>query len=597
MLPEVPLHRSLLFRLLLTSVVIAVCSVAATAWLAVQTTTRAVTEARGHVLSEDTDILRRLSGFAATHRRWDGVQGIVTELSRTTGRRISLTTTRGVVIADSASQDVRPSTQASAIVDPLHVDTYTSPGAQLGGIDPRAVGPYLLSEAERKHLRTLADKRLACLRSQGLDGDIEETPSGRPSVTSADQVPWECADGKLNTPTPGELAALNELNEFFQSCLGSPDAFLSLPGSERDSYVHSKRIDDKYDDKYDEKARNCADEARRRQLGPYVAPVAELYLADVSRSDPRFDLSTANKIKVIGVTGLILALTIAITSVVAVRLVRPLRVLAAAAQRPADQHIRVPVTTRDETGYLAAAFNEFTARRERLEEQRKAMVSDIAHELRTPLTNIRGWLEVTRDGIAEPDPELLAGLHEEALLLQRVVDDLQDLAAADAGTLKLHRELLSAGELLAHVAAAHGAQAEASGITLLKQVPDDVQLEADPVRMRQIVGNLVSNAFRHTSAGGTITLTAEQTDDHVLLAVRDTGSGIAPEDLPHIFDRFWRAEKSRSRRTGGSGLGLAIVRHLVTAHGGTVTATSDPGVETVFALHLPKPRRAERHRA
>ncbi|GED88409.1 sensor histidine kinase [Streptomyces sp. 6-11-2] len=122
-------------------------------------------------------------------------------------------------------------------------------------------------------------------------------------------------------------------------------------------------------------------------------------------------------------------------------------------------------------------------------------------------------------------------------------------------------------------------------------------MEADPVRIRQIMGNLVSNALRHTSAGGTITLTAGQTDDHVLLTVRDTGSGIAPEDLPHIFDRFWRAEKSRSRRTGGSGLGLAIVRHLVTAHGGTVTATSDPGVETVFTLHLPKPRRAERHGA
>ncbi|AJE44317.1 sensor histidine kinase [Streptomyces nodosus] len=592
MLPEVPLHRSLLFRLLLTSVVIAVCSVAATAWLAVQTTTRAVTEARGHVLSEDTDILRRLSGFAATHPRWDGVQSVVTELSRTTGRRISLTTTGGDVIADSASQGVRPSTQASAIVDPLHVDTYTSPGAQLGGIDPRAVGPYLLSDSERAQLRTLADERLACLRKQGLDGDIEETPSGRPRVNSAAEVPWQCADGKLNTPTSGELAALNELNKFFQTCLGSHDAFLSLPGSEREAYVHSKRIDEKYD----EKARNCADESRRRQLGPYVAPAAELYLGDVSRSDPRFDLSTANKIKVIGVTGLILVLTIAITSVVAVRLVRPLRVLAAAAQHPADQHIRVPVTTRDETGYLAAAFNEFTARRERLEAQRKAMVSDIAHELRTPLTNIRGWLEVTRDGIVEPDPALIASLHEEALLLQRVVDDLQDLAAADAGTLKLHRELLSAGELLSHVAAAHGAQAEASGITLLQQVPDGVQLDADPVRMRQIVGNLVSNAIRHTPAGGTITLTAEQTDDHVLLTVRDTGSGIAPGDLPHIFDRFWRSEKSRSRRTGGSGLGLAIVRHLVTAHGGTVTAMSDPGVETAFTLNLPNPQRAEQHR-
>ncbi len=139
------------------------------------------------------------------------------------------------------------------------------------------------------------------------------------------------------------------------------------------------------------------------------------------------------------------------TAVVATRLVRPLRALTEAAQQPPELHVRVPVRTRDETGILAEAFNDLTERRERMEAQRKAMVSDIAHELRSPLTNIRGWLEVTRDGFVEPDPALLGSLHEEAMVLQRVIDDLQDLAAADAGTLRLHREPVPVEDLVDQV--------------------------------------------------------------------------------------------------------------------------------------------------
>ncbi|WP_406178300.1 ATP-binding protein [Streptomyces sp. NBC_00996] len=236
---------------------------------------------------------------------------------------------------------------------------------------------------------------------------------------------------------------------------------------------------------------------------------------------------------------------------------------------------------------LAVAFNELTERRERMEAQRKAMVTDIAHELRTPLTNIRGWLEVTRDGIVDPDPELLASLHEEAVVLQRVIDDLQDLAAGDAGALKLHRGEVRADELLEQVAAAHRVGAEAAGIRLLTSADGTPWLDADPVRMRQALGNLVSNAIRHTPADGTITLSVRGRDGQVVFEVADTGTGIAPEDLPSVFDRFWRAEKSRSRRTGGSGLGLPIVRQLVAAHGGTVTVNSEPGVGSVFTLRLP----------
>lgn len=577
-------------RLLFTSMAIAAVSVGATAWLAVETTTRAIQEERGQVLSDDTDILRQLGGFAATHADWDGVQTLVRTLSRTTDRRIALTTETGLTIADSAAPGTALPARASATVEPLNTDTYTEPGAQLAGIDPRAVGPYLLPPAERAQVKTLAEKRLACMRRYGSDGSSSQSPSGRTVVTSDGgeaTVPLQCADGELNTPTRTEMKALDELNALIVSCpdleqgKGTPLAGAGIdliPGFDTPASDSGRPLG---------QTQSCVDSARRTQLDPYVAPRARLFLGSLGRQPTGFNLSPANKAKIVGVTGLVLAVTVAMTAVVAIRLVRPLRALTAAAQQPPQRHARVAVTTKDETGYLAAAFNDLTARREQLEAQRKAMVSDIAHELRTPLTNIRGWLEVTRDGLLPPDPDLIASLHDEALLLQHIIDDLQDLAAVDAGTLRLHREPVGVDELVAQVVSAHRSRAEAAGIRLRTRTTPGLWLDADPVRMRQALGNLVANALRHTPADGTVTLTARQAGDLAVLTVEDTGGGIAPEDLPHVFERFWRAEKSRSRRTGGSGLGLSIVRQLVEAHGGTVTADSPPGAGAAFTVRLP----------
>ncbi|WP_151476310.1 sensor histidine kinase [Streptomyces albicerus] len=597
----IPLRKRLLVRLLITSVLIAMCSVAATAWLAVETTTRAIQEEQGQVLAEDMDILRQLSGYAATHRDWSGVERTVRTLSEKTGRRIALTSPDGTAIADSATRRTALPPRAAATLDPLHTDTFTEPGAQLSGIDPRAVGPYRLPLAERRRVAKLAMVRQQCFERNGIETAVAQTPSGRSVLTDADgtvaagYVPMECADGKLNTPTPTEKKALTEVETRAKTCLERADADLVAPPRVKFEFTESAvrpdfgpgRTTKGGRDAADRQMEECIDEARRQQLAPYVAPAAELFLGHGDSAVPRFDMSAANKAKVTGVAGLVLALTVAVTALVATRLVRPLRALTHAAQQPPEQHVRVPVTTQDETGILAVAFNELTERRERMEAQRKAMVSDIAHELRTPLTNIRGWLEVTRDGIVDPDPDLLASLHEEAMVLQRVIDDLQDLAAADAGTLRLHREPVRADELLEQVVAAHRVGAEAAGVHLVTAVDGTPWLDADPVRMRQALGNLVSNAIRHTPADGTITLSARGEEGQVLFEVADTGSGIAAEDLPSVFDRFWRAEKSRSRRTGGSGLGLAIVRQLVTAHGGTVTVTSEPGVGSVFTLRLP----------
>ncbi|WP_427168181.1 HAMP domain-containing sensor histidine kinase [Streptomyces sp. C1-1] len=597
---RIPLRKRLLVRLLFASALIAVCSVAATTWLAVETTTRALREEQGQDLADDMKILAELSGYAATHPDWKGVQSLVDRLATRTGRRIALTTTDRALIADSARKGTALPLGAAATVDPLHTDTYTQSGAQLRGVDPRAVGPYRLTAGERAEQDALTRKLRLCFTRYGIDTKIVHIPSGRAVLLDPDgkdasqSLPEECGYG-LNTPVRTERKALDALSDAALACLREngwgKGARLYLFVNPTGKDPLSRYVIGKYAGTGDVKdlktVQACTDNALRAQLDPYVAPVADLYLGGDETTPPRFDMSPANKAKIVGVVGLVLAVTVAVTAVVATRLVRPLRALTAAAQQPPELHVRVPVTTRDETGILAEAFNDLTERRERLEEQRKAMVSDIAHELRSPLTNIRGWLEVTRDGVVDPDPALLGSLHEESLVLQRIIDDLQDLAAADAGTLRLHREPVRAEELLDQVAAAHRVAAGAADVEVRTDVEGDPWLDADPVRMRQALGNLVSNALRHTPAGGTVTVAARRDGDDVVFTVTDTGSGIAADDLPHVFERFWRAEKSRSRRTGGSGLGLPIVRHLVAAHGGTATAQSEPGRGAAFTLRLP----------
>ncbi|MFE6281041.1 sensor histidine kinase [Streptomyces sp. NPDC057877] len=614
----VPLRKRLLVRLLIASVLIAACSVAATAWLVVETTTRALREEQGQALADDMDILARLSGYAATHADWSEVGPVVRALSERTGRRIALTTADRVLIADSAPPGTPLAPRAAATVDPLRTDTHTEAGAQRSGVDPRVVGPYLLPAHERARLDELARERQRCMARNGVRATVVRAPSGRPVLTddsgaAAPAVPDECADGKLNTLTATEDKAVADLRRRAHDCLErhgldadpraatlvdlyaadvlAADVLLTDGYGVRakfSSFLRGDELTGPGGEQLVRQGQRCFDSARRAQLDPYVAPVAQLHLGGGATTEVRFDMSRANKAKVVGVAGLVLAVTVAVTAAVATRLVRPLRALTEAVRQSPDRQVRVPVSTRDETGILAEAFNDLTDRRARLEAQRKAMVSDIAHELRSPLTNIRGWLEVTRDGVVDPDPHLLAALHDEALVLQRVIDDLRDLADADAGTLRLHREPVRAADLLDQTAAAHRVAAEAAGVALrTRTAPGARWLDADPVRMRQAVGNLVTNALRHTPPGGTVTLSARPDGDAVVLEVADTGSGIAAEDLPYLFDRFWRAEKSRSRRTGGSGLGLPIVRHLLAAHGGTVDVTSTPGTGSVFTLRLP----------
>lgn len=249
---------------------------------------------------------------------------------------------------------------------------------------------------------------------------------------------------------------------------------------------------------------------------------------------------------------------------------------------------RVNIRTRDELGILAHTFNEMSANLSRANQLRKQMTADIAHDLRTPLTVIAGYLEALRDGTLKPTPERFRVMAEEVSMLNRLIEDLRMLSLADAGELKLMRSLITPAELLQRVAAAFQESAAASSITLTAQAsPDIPEIAIDNERMVQVLGNLVVNALRHTPSGGIVTLHALSTADSITLRVSDTGSGIEPDDLPRIFDRFYRADPSRQSDSGESGLGLAIARSIVEAHGGTIAAESTVGLGTTITITLP----------
>jgi signal transduction histidine kinase len=272
------------------------------------------------------------------------------------------------------------------------------------------------------------------------------------------------------------------------------------------------------------------------------------------------------------------------------RALAPVETLTAAARRmeAGDLSQRVEVTSQDEIGDLARAFNAMADGLARLEELRRNMVNDVAHELRTPLSNIRGYLEALQDGVVEPDARTIDSLYEEAMLLSRLVDDLQELSLAEAGQLRLERQPVVLADVVDRAVDAARPRAESKGVTLRVEMPESIPLaNIDPHRIGQVLRNLLDNGLTHTPAGGEISVTAHAAGQWIAVSVRDTGAGIAEKDLPYIFERFYRADKSRSRATGGAGLGLAIVKQLVKAHGGRVEAESQVGRGTTFTFTLP----------
>lgn len=271
-------------------------------------------------------------------------------------------------------------------------------------------------------------------------------------------------------------------------------------------------------------------------------------------------------------------------------LTAPLQRLAMAARAVAagDLSQQVKAQGSAEIAQFTRAFNEMTSALERAEKLRQNLVADVAHELRTPLSVLQGNLRAILDDVYPLEKAEIANLYDETRLLSRLIDDLRELAQAEAGQLGLNLRPTAVADVLRATVANFEPAAEAQEIRLTAEIAANLPpILADPDRLAQVLRNLLTNALRHTSKGELIAVSATATTDAIEIAVADSGEGIAPEDLPHVFDRFWRADRSRSRTEGGAGLGLAIARSLVQAHGGRIWAQSIKGQGSTFTLSLP----------
>jgi histidine kinase len=280
-----------------------------------------------------------------------------------------------------------------------------------------------------------------------------------------------------------------------------------------------------------------------------------------------------------------------VSSFVTRRIVSPIEEMTEASRRIAGGHYdeRVHVVGEDELGDLAGSFNQMAHTLAQTEERRRQLIGDVAHELRTPLSSIRSVMEGLTDGVLPAESATFLSVQGEVSRLQRLVHDLEELSRAEAGQIPLEMELVYLAALIHTAAERLRPQFEDKDVQLsLDLAPDLPNLQADSGRMTQVLLNLMGNALQYTLAGGEVSVSAKAETGTIIIGVHDNGIGIAPEHLPHIFERFYRVDKSRARAGGGSGIGLTISEHIIKAHGGSISATSPgPNRGSTFSIILP----------
>jgi len=288
---------------------------------------------------------------------------------------------------------------------------------------------------------------------------------------------------------------------------------------------------------------------------------------------------------------------LALAAFVSRQITAPLRRLAAAAYQVArgDLTVRVPVEGEDDLGQVSMAFNRMALSLAQQQHLRRQLMADIAHELRTPLSVIQAQAEAILDGVFPASPENVKPIHQQALLLRRLVEDLRELSLVEAGEMKIEHEPLDLAALAARVVAGVRTTAEEKGVQVdLTMASETVPVLGDAQRLEQVLLNLLSNAIRHTPSGGKVMVRVWAERGQGFCEIRDTGPGIPREQIAQVFERFWRADRSRSRRTGGTGLGLAIARKWVEAHGGRIWVESPPGEGAIFTFAIPQAGPAQR---
>jgi len=324
-------------------------------------------------------------------------------------------------------------------------------------------------------------------------------------------------------------------------------------------------------------------------LGEAKDPTGFLFLRDRKRSQlEKIFLSSVNRSITVAAVLSILAAVI-LTAIYSRRTLKPIQELTSAAEKISrgelDQEVRVK--SRDEVGKLASAFNSMAEDLKEQERLRKNMVSDVAHELRSPLTKTHGYLEAIKEGRMEAKPRVIDSLYKNSELLKKLVDDLHDLARAEAGKLDLEEQPILLRDIVKRAIESVRVKLEEKGIDLKVDSGEDALLDVDPDRVHQVLQNLIDNAVIHVEEGGHIRINTDLEDGYVRVSVSDDGEGIPEKDLPHIFNRFYRVDSSRSRSSGGTGLGLTIAKELVEAHGGEIEVSSERGQGATFSFTLP----------
>ncbi|WP_369275961.1 sensor histidine kinase [Streptomyces sp. R11] len=531
---------------------IAVTATTATAWLTLRQATTQVWETASAEQDDIQQITTELRDYGTLHGTWHGLPETVRRLAEDTGQRIRITSdSDGSIVADS---DIRAghTPRRTGSGTPFLIDS--RPDLQL----PNHFGAAKITVTAIADYHTQT-RYAACL-----------TKAGIPIQTTADPLHGLPV---VRTKPPARTGCVREAYPDARFVADAAAAEACRPSTEPGP---------------------CLRRLFEQRTNDVAPPRLQVRLGAVDDAPP-----TLAATPVIVVAAGVGTLVILSALILGRTVLRPVRALTQATRSlgSGDLGHRVPAAGRDEIAQLARAFNRMADSLQVSEERQRRLTGDIAHELRTPLANLRGYLEALRDGILTPTPDLLHALHGEAMLQQRIVDDLQDLALAEAGALTYHRTTIDLRELLHACHTAHAAQAAAAGITLEVRAEELVWAEGDHDRLRQALGNLVTNALRATPPGGTVTIALSRTAAHATIHVRDTGSGIPADHLPRLFDRFWRADPARGRTTGGSGLGLAITRQIITDHHGTITVDSTVGTGTTFTTTIPTQRMRPPHTA
>jgi signal transduction histidine kinase len=553
-------------RVLVLTMFIAVTATATTALLTVRQASRQLTRTVTGSRQEVATVAAQLAEYGRDHGTWDLVGGTVRSLAESSGQRVRVVSASGSVLADSdllAGRAARPVTGPPTLVDPrLVVRLEVPPDLTWPGVVRFAWSQFYTYDLSLRYAACLTAADVPVRATGGSYGVPDHVAAGAASGAPADR----CRAAAV-AATRDLQAITVALRRGEQKAL--PRAFgAAMAGC---STLAGARL------------AGCVQQAFAQQVGLLGPQPVQLYLGAVDDRAPALPRGPI----IVG------ALLVAAAAVLAAwglsrRVLRPIDALTSASRSLAagDLSGRVPVRGRDELAELGRAFNRMAGSLQASEERQRRMVADVAHELRTPLANLRGYLEALKDGVLPPTVELFESLHEESLLQQRIVDDLQELALAEAGALTYHRAVINLGELAQVSRTACGPLAEEAGLALTVET-EQAYVYADADRLRQVVANLVRNAVAATRPGGVIALRVRTEPGLAFLEVTDTGTGIEADHLPHVCDRFWRADSSRGRGPGG-GLGLAIARQIVADHGGTITVASEPGRGTTFTVAVPR---------